>query len=290
MLRLSIVSDPDHENYGEHLTADEVNDLVKPTDETLEAVHSWLEENDIPRHQCGYSPAKDWVNVRLDIASAERLLDTKFSVFKHADGTRFMRTLEWSLPKSLHSHVTTIQPTNSFMRAKPNAVHVRPYAVETEDHHKPSTPHYPSGNVSAVCNVTGVTPTCLRTLYGTINYKPQVPGQNRVGLNDFLGESNNRSDTEIFLETYRPDAVAGANEFQFVVINGGSDQQTPDNETQLEDGTDLEGNLDVETILGISYPTPLTAFTTGGSPPFNPDLNTPTGKPPLISPYLTEDI
>lgn len=260
-----------------------MNELVKPKDETLEAVHAWLEQNGIPRHACGYSSAKDWVNVRLDIATAERLLDTEYSTFKHEDGTRFMRTLEWSLPESLHSHVTTIQPTNSFMRTRPNAVNFKPYKIDTDYHH-PRPPHNPAGNVSAVCSNTGVTPTCLRTLYGTINYKPQVPGKNRVGLNDFLGESNNRSDTSIFLKDYRPDAAAAAYEFQFVVINGGSDQQTPDNATQLEDGVDEEGNLDVETILGISYPTPLTAFTTGGSPPFVPDAGTPTD---TNEPYVT---
>ena len=278
------MSDPSHRRYGQHLTADEVDELVKPTDETLEAVHSWLEENDIPRHRCGYSPAKDWINVNLDIATAGRLLDSNFSVFEHNDGTRFMRTLEWSLPKSLHSSISTIQPTNSFMRTRPHAVHVKPYKIGTANYQQSPPSHDPAANISAVCNVTGVTPTCLRTLYGTIDYTPQVPGKNRVGLNDFLGESNNRSDTSIFLNRYRPDAAPAAYQFQFVVINNGSDQQTPDNETQLENGVDEEGNLDVETILGISYPTPLTAFTTGGSPPFNPDVGTPTD---TNEPYIT---
>ena len=275
LLTENAVSDPRHARYGQHLTAGEVDELVKPTDETLDTVHAWLKAHGILPEHCTYSSAKDWVNIELDIATAERLLDTKFSVFKHEDGTQFMRTLEWSLPTSLHSHVTTIQPTNSFMRAKPNAVTLKPVQLDAEHHH-PSPPKNPSGNVSQVCNVTGVTPTCLRTLYGTIDYKPKVPGKNRVGLNDFLGEVNNRSDTKIFLENYRPDAVSAAYEFKQISINGGTLQQTPLNETQLEDGTGLEGNLDDETILGISYPTPLTAYSTGGSPPFNPDLNTPT--------------
>ena len=32
--------------------------------------------------------------------------------------------------------------------------------------------------------------------------------------------------------------------------------------------------MDAETILGITWPTPLTAYTTGGSPPYNPDALT----------------
>ena len=70
---------------------------------------------------------------------------------------------------------------------------------------------------------------------------------------------------------YRKEAVSEAETFKVVVINGGDNQQTPDTPAQLAAGKDLEGNLDAETIIGIDYPTPLTAFTTGGMPPFDPD-------------------
>jgi tripeptidyl-peptidase-1 len=36
---------------------------------------------------------------------------------------------------------------------------------------------------------------------------------------------------------------------------------------QLENKTGIEGELDAETILGISYPTPLTIYSTGGLDP-----------------------
>lgn len=88
---------------------------------------------------------------------------------------------------------------------------------------------------------------------------------------DYLGESNNRSDTKIFLDRYRPDASSAAYGFQVVVINGGDDQQTPNTPAQNTAGKDLEGNLDIQTILAFDYPTPAVAFTTGGQPPFQPD-------------------
>lgn len=125
--------------------------------------------------------------------------------------------------------------------------------------------------VSKVCNTSFVTPLCLRTFYGTKGYKPQVPGKNRIGLTDFLGEANNRSDVQIFLNMFRKSAASEAETFTVEVINGGDNQQTPDTPAQLAKGKDLEGNLDAETIIGIGYPTPLTAFSTGGMPPFIPD-------------------
>jgi tripeptidyl-peptidase-1 len=81
---------------------------------------------------------------------------------------------------------------------------------------------------------------------------------------------------KVFLEQYRPEAAAAAYEFQVEIIANGNDEQGQENATELANGKDLEGNLDAETILGIAWPTPLTAFTTGGSPPFIIDLNTPT--------------
>jgi tripeptidyl-peptidase I len=135
-----------------------------------------------------------------------------------------------------------------------------------------------ASNISSVCNATHVTPTCLRTVYQTINYKPQVPGKNKVALTDYLGESNNRSDTRLFLQKYRPDAISAADTFKFEVIANGSDSQAPT--TQF----DVEGNLDVQTLIGITFPTPLTAYTTGGTAPeFKPDAEDTTNQ---NEPYL----
>lgn len=89
---------------------------------------------------------------------------------------------------------------------------------------------------------------------------------------------------KIFLDRYRPEAVAAAYDFTVEIIDNGNNEQGQENATELNDGKNLEGNLDAETILGIAWPTPLTAFTTGGSPPFVVDLNTPTD---TNEPYLT---
>ncbi|KAL8807356.1 MAG: hypothetical protein Q9200_004696 [Gallowayella weberi] len=285
------VSDPDHSRYGDYLKFDEVNNLVKPSGESLDLVHQWLREHDIGDDRLSYSPAKDWVKVSLPVADVERLLDTKYSVYKHVDGTHAVRAPKYSLPTHLHKHIDTIQPTNSFLRVAPKKSNVMPVASEAQDMSelaavqrvKAKDPS-PDLTVAQACNVSAVTPLCLRTLYGTLNYKPQVPGKNKVGLTNYLGETNNRSDVFLFLQQFRPEAAQAAFQFQIEVIANGDNQQTPNNATQLAAGKDLEGNLDAETILAIDYPTPLIAYNTGGSPPFKPDINTPTN---TNEPYLT---
>jgi tripeptidyl-peptidase-1 len=85
-----------------------------------------------------------------------------------------------------------------------------------------------------------------------VDYTPRCAGKNKVGLNDFLGESNNRSDVKLFLEQYHPEAAAAVYEFQVEIIANGNNEQGQENATELANGKDLEGNLDAETILGIA--------------------------------------
>lgn len=183
-----IVSNPFHDRYGQHLTAEEVNELVKPSDETSQLVHEWLESNGVSTDNLKYTPAKDWITITLPVAQIESLLDTKYSVYEHEEGGYIVRTSEWSLPSHLHEHIETIQPTNSFFRAKAQKKTFKPVVdaaglVATNNIFSgPLT----GSSAAAVCNTSNITPTCLRTLYGTIDYTPKVPGVNKIGLNGKL--------------------------------------------------------------------------------------------------------
>ena len=282
------VSDPSHPNYGEHLSIEQVNALTRPSDETSDLVHEWLEDNGISRESCKYSSAKDWISVSLPIGQVEQLLDTEYQVYKHADGSYLVRTPQWSLPLHLHDHIETIQPTNSFLRGAKQAYgYHQDMAEKRAVHHKivPEAPAatYTPSQAPAACNTSNVTPACLRAFYGTDTYKVQSAGKNKIGLTDYLMESNNRSDTFRFLSQYRPEAAGAAYQFKVEVIAGGNDEQTQETPEELDAGKDLEGNLDVETIISETWPTPLIAYTTGGSPPFKPDNSTPTN---TNEPYL----
>ena len=112
-----VVSDPDHARYGQHLSAEEVDELVRPTSQTHDLVHDWLQENGIELENLSYSTAKDWIVVHLPIEQVEKLIDTEYHNYKHHDGSVVARATTWSLPSHLHDHIDTIQPTTSFFRA-----------------------------------------------------------------------------------------------------------------------------------------------------------------------------
>ena len=284
------MSTPSHPRFGQHLSFAEVNELVRPCDDALKQVHDWLQSHNIDTAKLSYTPAKDWINVKLPVVAIERLLDTRYSIYKHEDGTHIVRAPSWSLPTHLHKHIETIQPTNSFFRpdARRRTFMTKPLSEVGEESMKSVeyiAPHK-GLTVAQACDLNGITPTCLRTLYGTIDYTPKVPGKNQIALNNYLGETSNRSDVSIFLQKYRPEAADVAYTFGIEQINGGDNQQTPDNLTQLSVGKDVEGNLDAETILGIAYPTPLIAYNTGGMPPFQPDAGNPTDTNEVHHPLL----
>lgn len=276
------MSDPYHERYGQHLGIDEINDLVKPSKDTTDLVHEWLDDNGVDSLDLEYSPAGDWISVSLPVNTIEQLLQTEYAVFKHReDGSYLVRTPEWSLPQHLHDHIETVQPTNSFFRTQKQAVHMKPSLGG------PVTAKFPATTdpkVAAACNTSNVTPLCLRTFYGTVDYKPKVPGKNQIGLADYLNESNNRSDAFSFLQKFRPEAAQSAFSFKVDVIANGSNEQTQETPEELEAGKGQEGNLDAQTILSHVFPTPLIAYATGGKPPFKVAATTPVD---TNEPYLT---
>lgn len=118
---------------------------------------------------------------------------------------------------------------------------------------------------------------------GTIDYTPQSTSNNSVSIGNYLGEVANRSDISIFLAQFRSDATSSAQTFKVQTVNGATNRQSPDNSTELKAQLGVEGDLDAETVLGITYPTPLTVYNTAGSPPFMNDTATPTD---TNEPYL----
>ena len=243
---------------------------------------------------------------------AEKLLDTEYYVYQNKyDESILIRAPRWSLPMYLHDHVDTIQPTTSFFTRNAyediigGRKRKRQSSVVDQTHRlsstKPSVEYFDGEpekyidlfnipmdlTVTEACNATAaMSPLCLRTLYGFLNYTPQASHANQMALVNFLGEFNNRSDIDLFLRLYRPDAAAQDAAYTFAMknINGAINQQSLANPLQMENGKGKEGNLDAEVMLGLGWPTPFTAYSVAGRPPFLPDAAVPANS---NEPFLT---
>lgn len=70
------VSDPGHKRYGQHLSKQEVEDLVAPSLESIEVVDEWLLSHGLNIDEFARSPAQDWIEVHVPVSLAEEMLNT----------------------------------------------------------------------------------------------------------------------------------------------------------------------------------------------------------------------
>ncbi|EGX94291.1 tripeptidyl peptidase [Cordyceps militaris CM01] len=288
--RLYEVSDPRSHSYGRHLGREEMAALFRAPDEAVASIERWLLSSNVTSFT--KSAGNDWITASLPVRQVEELLRCRYFEFENVhDGTVLVRTTEWSLPAHVAPHVDVVQPTDAFFRPKPSSRYGGPPPPDWEQQGRLPThaelveedvldrghldvptidelPENPS--VDDACNRLAVTPLCMRVLYGTLSYAAQSAATNRMGVVNFLGNNNNRSDIRRYLELYRPDAAAAgaAEAFDTELVAGADDRQTPNTAEQFARHMGLEGALDVETMLGIGHPTPLTTWNVGGQPPF----------------------
>jgi tripeptidyl-peptidase I len=95
----------------------------------------------------------------------------------------------------------------------------------------------------------------LKELYNIGDYKASPYIGNKVAFASYLEEYARYADLASFEKQWAPYAI-GQN-FTAVTFNGGLD-----NQTAVEDSG--EANLDLQYIVGVSSPIPVTEFSTGG--------------------------
>jgi tripeptidyl-peptidase-1 len=151
------------------------------------------QEHNIAAEHIRYSPSKDWFNIALPVSKVERLLDTEYYRYQNDRGEQVVRTTRYSLPRSLHAHIDTVQPTNYFSTPKTfeSTLKVAEWdapAADSRAFSRIAAPGY--SNIGAVCNNTvGVTSLCVRTLYNTVDYVPQKPELNYAGTTNYLDQT-----------------------------------------------------------------------------------------------------
>ncbi|KAH8104065.1 peptidase S8/S53 domain-containing protein [Cristinia sonorae] len=272
------VSDPYHSRYGQHLSKEEVEALVAPHPDTVALVDSWLADHGVNPASVERENGGSWVTVKVTIEQASRMLNATYGVYRHDTTSDYVvRTTSYSLPRILHDHIGVVTPTTYFstMRSMKATSFLQPHIEPLHDGDADIARLLVNpGSLATVpssCSTT-ITPACLRALYNTSTYVPRATNTNKIGVAGYLNEFANTADLQTFFRRFRTDAVGGT--FQTVQVNGGGNNQNDPG---------VEANLDIQYTEGITFPTPNVYFSTGGSPPFIPDSNTPTN---TNEPYL----
>ncbi|KAL4787094.1 peptidase S8/S53 domain-containing protein [Aspergillus varians] len=269
------MSTPGNANYGQHFDSyDQMKELLLPRAESTSSVGNWLKSAGVTE----FEQDADWINFRTTVSQANSLLDADFLWYATTDNdrkaARLLRTLHYSVPSDISSHINMIQPTTRFgnMRAQRATMRTKPVFLETSRQlinavHAGTLDHCDSA----------ITPSCLSSLYKTKGYKADAKRGSKVAFASFLEEYARYADLEEFEEDYAPYAI-GQN-FSVVSFHGGLNDQN-----STEDSG--EANLDVQYIVGVSSPVPVTEFTTGGRGKLVPDLSSPDPTDNTNEPYL----
>jgi tripeptidyl-peptidase I len=247
------------------LSKTDVDSLFAPKEGSVDAVHSWLKQNGVDKvHTDGSS-----VNFHTTVGNANKMLNTEFGHFQ-SNGVTKLRTKGYSLPDDLHQHVNFISPTVYFGKTQAHAPTMH-YPKEIRD----AVAKRVAGSKGAIdpsCSQK-ITPQCIKQLYN-INYTPKKSSGAKIGFGSFLNQSVRFADLAQYETEYK---IPSQNITNVDIANPIDDQGKNDNHGEAN----LDGELMVSTVGGL----PITQFLTGGSPPFVPDINTPTDTNEPYLPY-----
>ena len=261
--KLYAVSDPSSAHYGRHLSKQQVDSLIAPSQESFEEVKSWLYSVGVTEMHV----SNDFISATIAVAKAQEILNAQYFVYE-SDETRLIRTETYSLPENLHRHVDFVQPTTMFSK-----FHEAPIENSFMFDEEAAI----DGPLAGCTN--RMTIKCLNTLYN-MTYTPS--GKTKIGVTGkltlfmigYLGQYANKNDLTAFMTKYHPSAKDY--QFEFQSVSNGTNPQGP--------GTSgIEAALDVQYVVGLTYPSKTIFYSTAGSPPFIPDSITPTN---TNEPYL----
>ncbi|KAJ6622550.1 family S53 protease [Mycena sp. CBHHK59/15] len=223
------VSTPSSANYGNHLTKEEVNAFVAPSDEAVAAVQAWLSSHGLTANTS--SSAGDWLAVTVPVSKANEMLSAKYETFKHiSSGKTYARTLSYSLPADVADFVEHIHPTTTFN----NPLSLSPVL---------------SAPSPAPASLRTLLPhPCLRSLYG-IPKTAATESSNSIAVAGFIGQFARKADLKSFLTSFRTD-MDSSTTFTVQEIDGGKNSQGAS-------AAGIEANLDVQYTVGVATGVPV---------------------------------
>lgn len=256
---------PGNKNYLKWLTFEEVGEYIK-NPSGFKAVTTWLSENGVK--PSWISKRKEFLKATAPVAAWEKMLNTTFyywadenPISRPEKESLVLRSLEFSLPESVHEHLDTI-----FNTVQPLPIiynHMRllegaPYRRDFKFSEQPS-----DSNVAA-------SPTFAPTpapLVATVEYLDEyysIPtniGNSDANYGQSVFETNSMSFSQEDLTQFQ--TTFGLTQ-QAALDIGGFD--IPSNQCSFN--TCGEGSLDIQYIMGISQTTVSTYYYVGTNDPF----------------------
>lgn len=224
---LMSVSDPTSEKYGKYWSAEEIANTFKPSNETVNAVLTWLVRAGISLQRIERSQSLGWLQFNCTVDEAQNLLKTEYFKFKHTSGAPHVGCTAYHIPENIEKHIDfitptvhfdikTTQPKQDYARQSPsnNVTSAIGTPVKPDVGKKIGAPDSPSlpkegTQIDKTANrIDGlktcdsfITPDCLRALY-EIPVPITANPANSFGIVEYTPQIYIQEDLDLFFSNY----------------------------------------------------------------------------------------
>ena len=258
--RLMDVSHPSSENYGKHLSKEEVHSLFAPADETVEIVKNWLlssglfKENDIIHYE-----NRGWLAVDMPAQYAESLFGTEYYEHETNNGEVRIGCDEYYLPAHVSSHVDFVKPGVK-LSAPLRKRHIEKRSSGT-GHRLPHSqlPHHdrlqkPASGLPSDLQDCGnyITPACIKALYDIPTAHLNQP-ENVMGLYETYNAFS-QDDITLFFNAFTVNVPANTTP-SVISVDGGTAPVSPG-----DPRNGGESDIDLDIAFSLIYPQSVTVY------------------------------
>ncbi|MCJ1310955.1 hypothetical protein MMC25_004624 [Agyrium rufum] len=253
------VSHPDSANYGKHWTPEQIVDMFKPAEETIETVRNWLIAAGIDARRITHSDNKGWLAFDATTEEAESLLQTEYHHYEHAEkGMKQKACEEYHLPKHVQEHVDYVTPGIKLVapikrgtRSSEKRAISRGGASKTRPSKFVHPDHIEGLGDLSTCDVA-ITPACIKALYQVPEATTAVKG-NSLGIFE-EGDYYAQKDLNLFFANFTPNIPKGTHPKPAFI--DGAEAPVP------VDEAGGESDLDFELAYPLIYPQTITLYQT----------------------------
>ena len=238
-----------HFRYRAFLSKEQLDELVKPSPDSLELVRAWLAHHGIRPSSISTMHGGNWLTVTdVPLPQANQLLGASYRLYRNTrTNETIIRTVGYFLPAALHPHIQTVTPTTCFpsMHVTLHTPHRRSFGPV------PEPAHAASGKFGARLQPPPlppiIVPATVREMYGTSQYVPaEYWGRNRFAL---AGDHRPLlDDLTDFMTAFQVQSIDAS----YTYVNADLDVFNPS----------LTSNAVIQYASAMSYPSPLFYFGT----------------------------